>query len=338
MQKLLYLFLFLIMSGSTRAQDIHFSQFYNSPLQLNPAMTGYFNGNLRAVFNHRSQWANIAEPFVTSAFSVDTRLFDNRLKEDAIGAGFSLAKDKSGPADLSLLKMAFSGSYFKMLGRNGAHLIALGVQAGIFQRWIDLEKLRFESQFRDLNFDPLANSGENNDNFNVIKPDFQTGVLYQFKKEDQYSIHGGFSFFHLSQPNESLLNELGKLTLRSAFYAGANIKANDEIYFSPSILIMYQNKAKEINIGGKVNRVVNTDKIKDLTLSAGIWTRPVDAIILLIGGAYDKWEVNFSYDINMSGLSKASNYKGGFEISIIYVDRWLTKENKIPVIVPCPRL
>jgi hypothetical protein len=29
------------------AQDIHFTQFFTNPLALNPAQTGYFNGNYR---------------------------------------------------------------------------------------------------------------------------------------------------------------------------------------------------------------------------------------------------------------------------------------------------
>ena len=40
------------------SQDIHFSQFYMSPLNLNPAMTGVMNGNIRLTGNYWNQWAS----------------------------------------------------------------------------------------------------------------------------------------------------------------------------------------------------------------------------------------------------------------------------------------
>ena len=41
------------------SQDIHFSQFYMSPLNLNPAMTGVMNGNIRLTGNYWNQWASV---------------------------------------------------------------------------------------------------------------------------------------------------------------------------------------------------------------------------------------------------------------------------------------
>ena len=43
--------LFALVVSSAMAQDIHFSQFYSSPLNLNPALTGVMNCNQRVVAN-----------------------------------------------------------------------------------------------------------------------------------------------------------------------------------------------------------------------------------------------------------------------------------------------
>ena len=42
------------------AQDIHFSQFYASPLTMNPAMTGMMDGTFRATAQYREQWSSLS--------------------------------------------------------------------------------------------------------------------------------------------------------------------------------------------------------------------------------------------------------------------------------------
>jgi len=53
-----YIFLFialLLFQVYSYAQDPHFSQFFASPLTINPANTGNFSGSLRAALNSRTQ-------------------------------------------------------------------------------------------------------------------------------------------------------------------------------------------------------------------------------------------------------------------------------------------
>ena len=55
-----YLLFFVLLLFSGKAQDIHFSQFNMSPGNLNPAFTGFFDGDVRGVANYRSQWRFLA--------------------------------------------------------------------------------------------------------------------------------------------------------------------------------------------------------------------------------------------------------------------------------------
>jgi len=319
------------------AQDIHYSQYYHSPLNLNPALAGQFDGNIRGVANHRSQWVSISEPFVTSSLSVDMRLLQGLLDEDAIGIGMALLTDKSGVANLRYLKVMFTASYHKVLGANNYHGIGLGGQAGFFQHRIDQTKLIFASQFKDTDFDISIPSGEDVSDFNILKADYQAGISYDFDNGST-KINGGFSFFHLTRPNESLLEELDKLSLRSSFQGGAQFRTGERTSIGPDVLVMYQNKAKEINIGGILEYSFDPESTNNIKLITGSSYRIADAIVVMVGGEYKKWRAAISYDINVSSLVKASNYRGGFELSLIYIDRWLTSEKKLPVILPCPRL
>ncbi|MEK7225921.1 MAG: type IX secretion system membrane protein PorP/SprF, partial [Bacteroidota bacterium] len=59
-----------LLSEST-AQDPNFSQFFASPLTLNPALTGKFDGLFRVAGNYRNQWPTIPNAYQTKTVSVD---------------------------------------------------------------------------------------------------------------------------------------------------------------------------------------------------------------------------------------------------------------------------
>ncbi|MES1226414.1 MAG: type IX secretion system membrane protein PorP/SprF, partial [Bacteroidota bacterium] len=49
----------LLLGTAALAQDPNFSQFFASPLTLNPALTGKFDGVYRVAGNYRNQWPTI---------------------------------------------------------------------------------------------------------------------------------------------------------------------------------------------------------------------------------------------------------------------------------------
>src|SRR6185437_7654822 len=74
--------------GPATAQDPAFSQFFASPLSLNPALTGKFNGSVRVAGNYRNQWPQINNAFITSTVSIDGNILGSRLPAgDAWGIG-----------------------------------------------------------------------------------------------------------------------------------------------------------------------------------------------------------------------------------------------------------
>ena len=68
MKKFLPLFFLLAIATTGLAQDQHFTQFFASPLTLNPALTGTFDGKYRVAFIYRDQ-----EPYKTFAGAIDLR-------------------------------------------------------------------------------------------------------------------------------------------------------------------------------------------------------------------------------------------------------------------------
>src|SRR5215218_9092348 len=147
MRKLLGAFVFCLLTVASLAQDPNFSQFFASPLTLNPAFTGKFNGTFRVAGNYRNQWPTINNAFTTYTVSVDGGILKNRIPEfDQFGVGVLAFKDQSGNGVLQNTFLGLSTAYHKALDENGSHQIGLGFQGTYVSKRLDVLKVKFEDQ------------------------------------------------------------------------------------------------------------------------------------------------------------------------------------------------
>jgi type IX secretion system PorP/SprF family membrane protein len=113
-QLILTMTLALAIGFSARSQDPNFSQFFASPLTLNPALTGKFDGAIRVAGNYRNQWPTIENAFVTQTVSVDFALLPKRIPlTDNMGAGLLAMSDVAGNGVLTTNYAGASFSYHK---------------------------------------------------------------------------------------------------------------------------------------------------------------------------------------------------------------------------------
>src|ERR1051325_1407398 len=124
-----------------KTQDIHFSQFYATPLTLNPAYTGNFTGDWRLAGIYRDQWRAISPAMMTAAASFD-KIFT--VFNHDISAGAVLVHDRSGDAKLNVTKIFLSGAYHLKISK---HTLSGGLQLGFVDKRIDNSALTFPEQF-----------------------------------------------------------------------------------------------------------------------------------------------------------------------------------------------
>jgi len=169
----------LLFSMIANAQDPHFSQFFASPLTLNPAFTGKFNGLWRLAANHRDQWPSIPKAYVTSSASIDFPILTSRIPEnDVFGVGISGLADASANNILKLNYGSVSMSYHKALDENGYSTIGAGFQGTYSSLSLDVTKLTFETMltqngFTDESKREVLTNGSNQSYFDV-----NAGILY----------------------------------------------------------------------------------------------------------------------------------------------------------------
>lgn len=329
-----FVFIFaLMLTGTLKAQDPHFSQFFASPLTLNPAFTGKFDGQWRIAFNHRDQWPSIPKAYVTSSFSVDFPILKKRIPEnDVFGVGVSALTDASANGALKLNYGSLSLSYHKSLDENGYNTIGAGFQGTYSSMSLDIKRLTFEDELTQNGFaqgttmDVLTN-GSNQSYF-----DLNAGVLFSGSSNGENNYYLGASMYHINRPKVSFKDNNWFLTSRLTIHAGASLPVSGVVGVNFSAIYQAQNKASETLFGAALALNANSDNINPTNVFIGAWMRINDAIIPYLGLEFAGVRIGASYDVNISSLKAATGNRGGSEISIIYIKR--KSESKG---LPCPR-
>ena len=341
MKKILLSLTTLLVFAGAKAQDVHFSQFYSSPLNLNPAATGLISSKYRVAANYRNQWASISAPYTTMSASFDLPFLYNQLKKNYFGAGIVILSDKSGTGELSNQSIYLSLAYHQKIGnpRHPKHYLSVGAQAGYVQKSVNINKLVFANQYN-----PLTKGFTNisTETFNAASSfgyaDFNLGAMWSSYISEMFSIYGGATVHHITKPQESFLVNVqtgaNVLTDLTTFHAGAKIGITDLVYLSPSILYLAQTSASEFTLGSSIGFQVNDNPKEPTAFYAGAYYRLGDAAVALVGFETKLTRIGFSYDFNLSSLHNASNYSGGFELSLVHEGNPSTSPRKV---IYCPR-
>ncbi|HEX8515091.1 MAG TPA: PorP/SprF family type IX secretion system membrane protein [Bacteroidia bacterium] len=315
---LILFFLFLCI-GSSYAQDIHYSQFNASPQNLNPAQTGLFDGDWRFAGNYRSQWSAIPVPYKTFSLAGDTRL-KTRLENDVPGVGLQINNDKSGDSRFGTTQVLLSGSYIKKLTKDSAHFLSVAIQPGITTKSFNVNALTFDNQYDGDQYNASLASGENFSRTRITYFDMGAGFVYYWRKTNRTKVNFGVSAFHLNRPKQSFFNDDDiRLDIKTTVSGLGQIPVAAKLDILPSFMYQRQGKFQETLLGlfGKYHlKGVNG---LETAVSLGAFYRVKDAFILAANVDYRNFNVGISYDVNTSKLIEATNRRGGFEISVIYI-------------------
>lgn len=316
----------------TKGQDIHFSQFYMAPLAQNPALAGY-NHDYQAILNYKTQWQSVPSPYKTMAANFDMRLGKKKPNKSFWAAGVNVYSDKAGDGQMATTQANLSVVYHVRLSRYST--LGTGLQAGFQQRSISAGALQWGSQYDGSKYNPTMMSGEVNGMVMKSFADLGGGLLWNYNNTsgernvtDNHDLkaHLGISAFHVNQPGYSFYDSKEKLNMKFVVHGGALIsKKNSNVAYNPGFMYYRQGNLQEIYAGGMIRYKLNQDSKytglqKGAALSLGGFMRAKDAFIATMLFEYSSYAIGFSYDVNTSQLRVASNMRGGFEISLRYVN------------------
>ena len=313
------------------AQDIHFTQFSYVPVAVNPAQAGLFEGTYRVGGLYRSQWqlGTSVKGYQTPVVYADIPIAGLR-KQDWIGLGINLFRDRSGVAAITNTNVGLAGSYHMGLDKKQSTVLSFGAQAGMTQRNIDKSKLIFQDGIISGQSKDLPQIDDQNKSY----IDFNAGVNLRTSMSKTSIVNIGFSMEHTLTPKYNLNKAtIAKLPRRFNLYGNMDIALNKKMNFYPALMIRSQ--SKNIEVMAQAVAGLKIDEKKDITVKGGLGYRIGDAAQILGGIQYGDIRAGIAYDFTLSQL-RTSNIQNGFEIAVGYIGK-LFKSVKPSKVILCPQ-
>ena len=345
--KLPIFFFLALFAFTASAQDPQFVQFYNSPLQLNPAMTGVHPGNWRAIVNYREQWHNVLKtrPYRTMSASFDAKAPVGR--GDFFAYGFTFLRDQAGKSAYTRTNGDLSIAYMKQLDgsryRNYDQYLIAGAQAGLGQHSLDPKALWFSDEFNVQT--ESINQGTTVENINATSDVFMNvnlGLMWYAVFDDNQSLYIGGALHHVNAPEVSFIANNGteNIGLKWVGQMGGEIPFSHNLSILPAVAVIGQGE-NLLALYGANFRLTNRDW-KELALRAGAWGHLVKdfnggmatpAVTFTAILEMERWNLGISYDVAANQLSPPTNGRGAFELSLIYYAPASRREK-----VRCPKM
>ncbi len=300
------------------AQDLHFSQYFNAPLLVNPANTGFIpEGDYRLGINYRTQWASISDnPYKTMSAYGDIQLFGNRFENGWVGVGGAILRDVAGAGNLTSTKAYGSIAYHQALGLGS--LISAGFNVGYVNKRVDFTKLTFDNQWNGKFFDIGAPSGEAFQVNNLGYVSLGAGINYAYYPNENTYLNVGFSVLNINRPKESFFSTNtvdARVLPRFTTFINGSFKTSDIWIINPNVYVSNVGSAWEVVAGANAQRDLSGDGSTQLIV--GAYYRVKDAMIPMVGFQQNGYKLTFNYDATTSSLRQYNNTRGAYEISIV---------------------
>ena len=304
------------------SQDLHFSQWFNSPLTTNPANTGFIpDADYRIGANYRNQYMNILNvPYKTMSIFGDAQVLRNKIENGWLGVGGVILRDAAGTGNLTSTKVYGSLAYHQMLGYSS--LLTAGFNAGWANKRIDPSKLIFPDQFNKTTgfFDAGIPSSVIFNSTSSSYLDIQTGLNYAYFPSNKVYLNGGFSVQHINRPKESFFSSSpgfdNRLAPRYIGFFNASFKVSDVVILNPAAYYSTQAKASEFVLGTSLNYNLGGEG-GSTQLLGGLYYRGGDAYVPMVGFQLMDFKMTFTYDVTTSNLKSYNGGRGAFEFSLI---------------------
>lgn len=308
----------MLLGAGLCAQDLHFSQFYHSPLTTNPANTGFIpDADYRIGGNYRNQYSSIMQqPYKTMSLFADAQVFRDRFENGWLGLGAVVLSDVAGSGSLKSTKIYGSLAYHQMLGNSS--LLSAGFNLGWANKRIDPTSLKFPDQFDGRFFDNRLPTSVVLTNNNVSYFDMQAGMNYAYFPQEDIYINAGYSIHHVNRPKETFFSDEsadGIIPMRHIGFLNALLKVSPNLIINPNIYYTNQAKASELVAG--LNGSFNLSEAGEMQFVAGVYYRFKESFIPTAGFEVRNLRFIFSYDATASSLKNFNQSRGAAEISII---------------------
>jgi type IX secretion system PorP/SprF family membrane protein len=331
---LLTVFLWALGAGKSYGQDPSFSQFFSSPLNINPALTANINADWRMVSNLRDQWIGPASPYMTGSISYDRKIMQDKMsgveEGNVMGVGGMLMFDRAMGGVAKSIYGSLDISYrIKLIDAGNKHQLGIGFGGIYGHRSVDFSRLDWEEQFTGYGFNTNLPTGEaalaNMKGYISLS----AGLTYSISNETS-NLDFGVAAFHVNKPKQTFLEDDKQvLAIRKVGHANYETFLDERTVLNINGIYQFQDQAKYFSVGGAVGYFLEDEN--ESLITAGVWYWSKNAIVPYVGLAYKDMQFGVSYDLTVSKLNQATRKPNTFEVSVI-----LRGTKPASGIIPCP--
>jgi type IX secretion system PorP/SprF family membrane protein len=294
-------------SFMTIAQDFHFSGFMQNMVYVNPAYAALPDVGEVGI-TYRNQWPGIPATFVTYGAAIIMP-----VKSLNSGIGLSLMNDIQGSGVINRTSVNLLYGYVFEVNRNWQ--IGAGISASYVLKRFNSDGLIFRSDIlNDLGY---SFGTVTFDSYDRSYPDFSIGVI----AKNSNNISFGFAVSHLTRPHESFSNDISsRLPLKYTAFVSGRITGGSKdnrsgISVEPALFFSQQQDNNEIIWGSQFNFASN--------FMLGGWIRHninfrLDAFIISSGFSWEKYNIFYSYDVNLKKINYLSTKMASHEVTFLY--------------------
>jgi type IX secretion system PorP/SprF family membrane protein len=286
-------------------QDYHFSGVMQTMVYVNPAYAALPSSG-EIGLTYRNQWPGIPATFVTygAAFIMPVKSLNS-------GIGVSVTNDMQGSGVINRTSASLLYGYLLKINNNWQ--VGAGISASWVMKRFNADQLVFRSDLlNDLGY---SYGNVTFDNYSKSYPDFSVGLIA--RKRNNFSF--GISASHVTRPPDSFsdLNS-SRLPLKyTAFISGmfSGGRQNKELTIEPALFYSLQRDNQEFIWGSQFNI--------ESKFMVGAWVRQnlrmnFDALILSAGISWEKYNISYSYDVNLKKISFLSTKMAAHEVTFLY--------------------
>ena len=324
-------------TAAASGQEIPYKQFTATPLLLNPAFAGMFDGNVRANLIYRNVWTAANVPISSIHGSADAPVYTDK-KGNYFGAGGAFAETKSGDDSWRIVSGQVSASFHKRFGSDSDRLkgkgsdLAVGVQGGYAQHDVGLLSSSFVSPTRPL----VPGSSVP---YSVSMYSVNAGVTYSRSVNKHIGYQVGFSVTDLTGSQDAFLERQKSMVGLSRKYlltAGCHIAAGAHLQLRPAFIYTRRQVTgfNEYYVRYLAGNEFLYNLGEQTALFCGFWYSWEDIMTINAGLRTRGFRVGVGYDYTVSSLNTAGNGTGGFEVALTYIN---PSARAVRRYVPCAR-
>lgn len=319
--KVLSVIFFSALALTISAQnEIHYSQFYNATLNLNPGLTGIFNGDKRISGNYRSQWRTVPVPFTTISANYDQKIYSEKNNKIFYGVGGNLNYDQAGDGKFAMINLNLLGSFTYMV--TPKFFITPGIGVGFGQRSINSKNLHFGDQFNGdiVIYNPTTGEKVDLNTMSFFYPEIGAGLNLRLQQSSRTRVDAGVGFNHLNGPRMHFYDgDDSKLPVSMALYGLGSIRIAQPFDLLLNAAYRQSDEYDETLLGAGIKVYLSSKRGKEFAVVGGVNYRTDDAWVPTVELHINQIRAGVSYDINNSPFQIATEKRGGLEVSLQYI-------------------